>query len=59
MHVIFLIKNFKLNKCGLSDYINISSNYFKKKKIENSILFSNNLKKISKTIKRLNGVSLI
>lgn len=53
MHIIFLIKTFKLNKCGLSDYINISSNYFKEKKIENSILFSNNLKNNKQNQKKI------
>ena len=44
MHIIFLIKNFQLSKCGLSDYISISSEYFAKKKIKSSVFFSNTIK---------------
>ncbi len=43
MHIIFLIKNFQLSRCGLSDYINIFSRYLKKKKIKTSILRSNRI----------------
>ncbi len=43
MHIIFLIKNFQISRCGLSDYINIFSRYLKKKKIKSSILRSNRI----------------
>lgn len=45
MHIIFLIKKFKLSQCGLSDYIVSSSKFFSHKKINSTIIHCNKLNK--------------
>ena len=44
MHIIFLIKNFQPAKCGLSDYVRVLIESLNKKRIKNTLLYSNSIK---------------